>query len=376
MGLPGWQIESTIRMSFGPADTMTFIEEACARIRACGDSLRRSGLFPGASHESEFSTGLLRLVADGACSYVFSDTISRRCVVVDPRPGLKNQLLQLLASQNYAVAAVLDTCYSGDDNLAATLRSALSPQQLEQQAIDSYGWPIGVDELRLGDWFLTRQSFTGDGCTPYTYLIGNSAGIQYSIVGDIFLPDTLENLCATQRPSSNSLKNYRLLAECIRHNTLLLPGHDHEGRLATTLDIECMRHPLLSDVPSQKEYINCSVASDNISTKSLELDRSAAIALAQDHTEMLLLDVRESYEQGLCPPPDLGVGVRHITAPLWRLPGLLPELVSHHAGRPIIFFCRSGNRSEQAARALRRLGHTSAWSLAGGVALWVQHAAS
>ncbi|MFN4117059.1 MAG: cysteine desulfurase family protein, partial [Inhella sp.] len=42
MGLPAWQAESALRLSFGPAADEDFIAEACARIRACGESLRES----------------------------------------------------------------------------------------------------------------------------------------------------------------------------------------------------------------------------------------------------------------------------------------------------------------------------------------------
>ena len=48
----------------------------------------------------------------------------------------------------------------------------------------------------------------------------------------------------------------------------------------------------------------------------------------------------------------------------------LPDWLALPASTPVVFFCRSGNRSAQAAGALRRLGHDNAWSLAGGVALW------
>jgi rhodanese-related sulfurtransferase len=37
--------------------------------------------------------------------------------------------------------------------------------------------------------------------------------------------------------------------------------------------------------------------------------------------------------------------------------------------RPLVFFCRSGNRSAKAAQCLRRAGHAEAWTLAGGIAL-------
>ena len=43
MGLPAWQTESAVRLSFGAADGAAFIEAACARLRACGEALRTAG---------------------------------------------------------------------------------------------------------------------------------------------------------------------------------------------------------------------------------------------------------------------------------------------------------------------------------------------
>jgi cysteine desulfurase len=56
--------------------------------------------------------------------------------------------------------------------------------------------------------------------------------------------------------------------------------------------------------------------------------------------------------------------------PMSRLLNALPGWLALPAETPVLFFCRSGNRSTQAAKALRRLGHVRAWSLAGGLALW------
>ncbi|PPJ40486.1 cysteine desulfurase, partial [Pseudoxanthomonas sp. KAs_5_3] len=40
MGLPAWRAASAVRLSFGAADTDATLEEACRRVRACGESLR------------------------------------------------------------------------------------------------------------------------------------------------------------------------------------------------------------------------------------------------------------------------------------------------------------------------------------------------
>jgi rhodanese-related sulfurtransferase len=51
------------------------------------------------------------------------------------------------------------------------------------------------------------------------------------------------------------------------------------------------------------------------------------------------------------------------------LPNAIPDWLALPQDVALVFFCRSGTRSAQAARALRRLGHSQSWSLAGGLAL-------
>ncbi len=101
-----------------------------------------------------------------------------------------------------------------------------------------------------------------------------------------------------------------------------------------------------------------------------ELDAAAVRRLLQEQPGLLLVDVREPYEQRLGLSLDLGTPLRCQAVSLSALPQALPGWLSLPAETPLLFFCRSGKRSAQAARALRRLGRAQAFSLAGGLALW------
>jgi rhodanese-related sulfurtransferase len=84
------------------------------------------------------------------------------------------------------------------------------------------------------------------------------------------------------------------------------------------------------------------------------------------HEDALLVDVREAGEAAA------GALTLHgraaLNVPLSRLAGHVADWLSAPA-RPIVFVCRSGNRSAKAALCLRRAGHAQAWTLVGGVAL-------
>jgi cysteine desulfurase len=84
------------------------------------------------------------------------------------------------------------------------------------------------------------------------------------------------------------------------------------------------------------------------------------------HEDALLVDVREIGEAAAGAMTLHGRAAHHV--PLSRLAEHLPGWLADPA-RPIVFVCRSGNRSAKAALCLRRAGHAQAWTLVGGLAL-------
>jgi rhodanese-related sulfurtransferase len=97
----------------------------------------------------------------------------------------------------------------------------------------------------------------------------------------------------------------------------------------------------------------------------LNLDSVALARLLEAHPQAVLVDVRESYEQAACIPG----GRAAQSVPLSRLAAFVPGWLDSAEQPPLVFFCRSGNRSAKAAQCLRRLGYRNAFSLGGGIAL-------
>jgi rhodanese-related sulfurtransferase len=77
----------------------------------------------------------------------------------------------------------------------------------------------------------------------------------------------------------------------------------------------------------------------------------------------VLVDVRETkeFEGGRLP--------KAVHIPLSQLDSRGSEL-ARYAGRPIVAYCMSGNRSRMAGRALARLGFTDVYHLQGGYRAW------
>ncbi|MBI3349809.1 MAG: aminotransferase class V-fold PLP-dependent enzyme [Burkholderiales bacterium] len=391
MGLPAWQTASAVRLSFGPVADQAFIDEACARIRICGESLRESCLDPTAPGQALPADGLTRFIVDGACCYLLADAVSRRAVVVDPLPELTERLAQWLLCQDYALAAVLDTHSHGDHaSSAPALRAAV--QQPRGDA-DDLGWPRGADAIALGAQVLTRLAVPGHTQDSTAYLLRDPQGLRLAFVGDTVMPGALGRSDFEQSAPQQYGASLRRLAQTVGLHALLLPGHDYDDRFASTLAVESVAQPLLGDVLSGRvndaafaaakavleqglaltEYqtVACGARVDSgCALVASELSLAALTQMTRQHPGLLLVDVREPYEQRLGQAPELGVTVQREAVALSGLPNALARWTALPAETPVVFFCRSGNRSAQAARALRRLGHEQAWSLSGGLALW------
>lgn len=316
MGLPAWQAASAVRLSFGPVADAAFIDEACARIRVCGESLRESCLDPSAPGHALPVDGLTRFVVDGACCYLLADAASRRAVVIDPLPELTGRLAQWLRCQGYALAAVLDTHSHGDH--ASSAAELLAATQKPRGDVDGLGWPSGADAIELGALRLTRLHIPGHTQDSTAYLLHDTQGLRLAFVGDTVMPGALGRSDFEQSAPQAYGGSLRRLEQAVGPRTLLLPGHDYDDRFASTLAVECAAQPLLADVLGGRlddagfaaakaqleqglaltayQTVACGARVDSgCPLASSELSMAALTQLAGEHPGLLLVDVREPY---------------------------------------------------------------------------------
>lgn len=394
MGLPAWQTESAVRMSFGPAIDDAFIDQACSRIEACGVSLRESCLTSVPQVNGIPPERLTRFVVDGACCYLLADPGSRRCVVIDPLPELTARLSQWVRCHGYTLAAVLDTHSHGDHaSSAPQLRRMVPNLLLEPGEVSPLGWPQDRDHIALGNQRLTQLAIPGHTRDSTAYLVHDAKGLSLAFVGDTVMPGALGRSDFPQSAPLSFGHSLLNLERALSVHTLLLPGHDYEGRFATTLRTERAAQPLLAEVlagtldaagfgaakalldhdlkPTRYQTMSCGARVDcDVIDEEPGLSAAEAKGLVGTRPRVLLVDVREPYEQRLSRAPDLGEVVWRQAVPLSSILNSLPAWLALPQETPILFVCRSGNRSAQAARALRRLGHRRSYSLDGGLALW------
>ena len=414
MGLPDWRAASAVRLSFGPAADEGFIATACERIRACGEALRKSCLIPS-ELEPLPGDGVVQLNHDGACTWVVSDAKSRSCIIIDPLEELAERLENYVRCQNYRVLAVLDTHLHADHaspRLALVERLAAHLAEGASQT-DVLGWPRSglsvrladggeVPALALGERVLACLPLPGHTSDSVGYLLGDAANgalsrssVHFAFTGDTVLIGGLGRTDFATSSAAALFDSVHRLAAVIDEQSLVCPAHDYANQFATTLAAERLGGGLLAQVlsehlPLQKaDFLREKAQTDTrIDDKhqvllcgattaacaddaGMHLKPEALEAFLRERPDALLVDVREAYEHALTEAPVVP-GHEPVSVPLTRLVGGLDTWL-HGERRPLVFFCRSGNRSTKAAQCLRRLGYTQAWHLAGGLALGQKH---
>ncbi|HEX8605392.1 MAG TPA: rhodanese-like domain-containing protein, partial [Pseudoduganella sp.] len=313
MGLPEWRSSSAVRLSFGPLMDDATVTEACARIARCGAALRLSGLLgePAATRPD----GLLQLTAAGVHTWLVLDAASGCCAVIDPQPALAERIDTLLRGHGYQVVARLSTR-------------------------DAASWPATGDRLRLGGQCLRRVASKAEsGADSLYYLLGpDGEAPRHAFIGHIE-PSRLAGMLPPDILPPNPLSPNLSLS-----NLLLCPATDAQSAFGTTLH----------------------AGGDAGPGTDMHLDAGALAALLRNDPRALLVDVREPYEHAAALP---SIGPQGTSIPLSRLAGELPAWLAQAEPVPLVFYCRSGNRSARAAECLRSLGYANAWHLHGGVAL-------
>jgi rhodanese-related sulfurtransferase len=82
-----------------------------------------------------------------------------------------------------------------------------------------------------------------------------------------------------------------------------------------------------------------------------------------NHEDAVFVDVREDKELGD------GIIANAVHIPLSQLQNRIAEL-DKYKGRPVVAYCRSGNRSFSAGSKLRKAGFESVYNLTGGILAW------
>jgi cysteine sulfinate desulfinase/cysteine desulfurase-like protein/glyoxylase-like metal-dependent hydrolase (beta-lactamase superfamily II)/rhodanese-related sulfurtransferase len=402
MGLPAWQSESAIRMSFGPAMTQQQIDEACTRIAFAAQALRQSCLTIDTdiiADKTELQ-GLLQFKVGGGCSWLYVDKKTKSAIFIDPLPELTDRLKTLLTCQDINLVAVIDTHGHADHQ---SCRGDFAKDYLVQQQTDVLGWPINAKTtiihgkhypyIILGDKWLVKVNTPGHTLDSISLLLCEPVNpttdelvVHYGFCGDLILMDSLGRTNFSSSSATSMFTSLQLLNSLIGTESLICPSHDYNNEFTTSITAEISRNSLLAqvianEIDSKQFVIKKTLMDTNIIDQSgSEImcgaligdcqkasvreysSRSLAEALEQPNN-IRLIDLREPYEYALQHDKNFENNV-----PLTQLVEFVLQH-KHNKQERLILACRSGSRSQLAAQALVRLGFEHVGHLRGGYAL-------
>lgn len=315
MRVPAWRASSAIRLSFGPLTDQATILAACERIERCGEALRGSCLLPSAlAPLAALRDGVTELSVDGCTSWLLTDAASASCVVIDPLAALVPRMAAFIRCQHYTVSTIVQTLSSQDGDAARqALIAELNIAQLaDSDAQGMLAFGAGLRRVAIGE--------------AAVYLLGQD----FAFIGAL----------APQAAIA-------ALGDVLRLDTVLCASRD-DGSICGTVRV-AQQQAAATTVP--------------------QLEAAGLEAFLRAHPHAIVVDVREAYEHAAC-ATNVFDGCEVQSVPLSRLAGEVAGWLQEPQ-RPLVFVCRSGNRSARAAACLHRLGHQAAWQLNGGLAMAV-----
>lgn len=418
MGLPAWQSESAIRMSFGPAMTQNEIDSACSRIVFAAQALEQSCVvldtksldtqtidtkIVGNSDKADLD-GLVQFKVGASCSWLYVDQKTQSAVFIDPLPELTDRLQKLLTCRGLNLIAVIDTHGHADH---VSCRQNIAQSLLAKQQTNALGWPDDAQKITLdgqeypyitlGDKWLIKVATPGHTDDSISLLLcdpikssTDKLTVHYTLCGDLILMGSLGRTNFSSSSAPAMYASLQLLTKLIGSKSLLCPSHDYNNEFTSHIETEMARNSLLAQV------INNEINSKEFSRKKMAMDKniiddsgheiicgaftstlagacqkfivreynSTSLANAvKKPTNMKLIDIREPHEYALQHDKKFTHNV-----PLSRLVHFV-EKQQLHKEQELVLVCRSGSRSQLAAQALARLGFKNVGHLKGGYAL-------
>lgn len=390
MGLPRWQSEGAIRLSFGPLVTSAEIDSACQQIEQVGFALCESCLVvaPQASVDRRPIDGLVQLKNGSTCTWLLFDANSARCLIIDPLPELAQRIASLVRCQESRAIAILDTHAHLDHHSCRTeLLTELGSLALPSaHSDDLLGWPQRPDGtveladqtiapyLQFGNKVLAQTELPGHTKISSAYLFGQvnegklngrldgapirmaQSDVEFAFLGDTIL---MGGLGRSDFPTSVPDKMYDSLKRIFRlinPRTIICPTHDYTHGFATCLDAERSQNELLNRVLSesgidQNEFLIRKREMDGLITQSdsdsisevicghvsdaidesvgdlLEVPKHGLQELLARQPNVLIVDVREPHEFVFTLDwQAVGFSCPPISIPLTRLTGKIPRL--------------------------------------------------
>lgn len=333
-------------------------------------------------------------------TYLLADPVCREAVLIDPVFEQHLRDRALLEELDLKLVATLDTHCHADHVTGAWLMQQATGSKIGISR--RYGAMVGGadllldhgDQIKFGDRSLEVRATPGhtDGCV--TYVLDDQS---MAFTGDCLLIRAAGR-CDFQQGNAHTM--YQSITEQIfslPDACLVLPGHDYNGRTASTVREEKQFNPRIGGEADERDFVGYMENLGLPHPKKIDIaipancrcgrpedDATPVIAawgpvrqtyagikeiepqwVAENLLAVHVLDVRETEEFN----DDLGHVANAQLVPLNELAERAGELPT---SKPIVAVCKSGRRSGQATVILKKQGIDQVASLRGGMLRWNQ----
>jgi sulfur dioxygenase len=331
-------------------------------------------------------------------TYLLGDPTTREAVLIDTVREQVDRDLQIVRELGLRLVATLDTHVHADHVTGAWLLKQRAGSRIvlsKRYGVDADVKVDHGDPVRFGQQVLEVRATPGHtaGCVTYV-----TSDLRMAFTGDALL---IRGCGRTDFQGGDARTLYRSLHDqvfSLPDETLLYPGHDYKGRTVTTVREERLYNPRLGAGKTEDAFVaimaglglpypkKMDVAVPaNLTLGRLPTDDAAPAAsdgpwapvsrtatgapvvppewVADHASAARIVDVRQ--------PDEFRGPLGHVAgAELVPLDTLEHEALAWDRGAPIVLVCRSGGRSERAARVLESLGFAKVASMTGGMQRW------
>jgi cysteine desulfurase len=329
MHLHKWRAQNAIRLSFGPANSIEEIEEACAAIRAAGEALQANCMIPHRPARADQALELLNSAGSG----------------ISELRSSQGTRAWLFRPENEDVCFLIADC-----NLALVeLKSKLACRGIVNSHI------LVLENSHPSDLPPTPwMSFPLSSGRALLFCPSNKANSPLILFcpSEISLPEVL---------------GQSIVQEKIAAQKVLVCFGDASTPLEA-YDVLCWpqtSHSAAATPPPEYTREELSIRLKN--DRFLVLDVREPFEAATSHLDEILMEVLGNSKARKSHPSHSSLFDFNIV-PLSRLPQFILDCLNHSSEERILCVCRSGQRSLQAATLLRRIVGREAFSLKGGLA--------
>lgn len=317
-------------------------------------------------------------------TYLLGDRVSKEAVLIDSVLEAVDRDLKLIRELGLTLKYVLDTHIHADHVTGAgEIRNRLGIKTAVAKNANVPCVDVNLsenDEIKFGSFTIKALETPGH----------TDASLSFYCEGMIFTGDALliRGCGRTDFQSGSAATLYESVTKKLFNlppETTVYPAHDYKGFTSSSIDAEIQNNPRLGQGRTKDEFIeimnNLKLAYPKQIDRAVPANLSCGVLTeAKPRRDIPVIfpeEVKERVRQSALlidvrPPEEYNGELGHIPGShqITLGPDLKHFLEGYDRKEEIIFVCRSGRRSEEAAKLSLEIGFEKVANLVGGMLRW------